>query len=612
MTFSHSHDMPFGAQLLPDGRVRFRLWAPARDAVAVWLEEGATALAMTPQGDGWFELVTDRAKPGMRYRYRFTDGTAVADPASRCQAGDVHEPSVIVDAAAYRWRAVGWHGRPWEETVLYELHTGLFGERGGFSNVQRRLFELAALGVTAVELMPVADFAGSRGWGYDGVLPFAPDRSYGSPDDLKALIDAAHGLGLMIFLDVVYNHFGPEGNYLHQYAPGFFTRRFTTPWGEAIDFSRQPVRDFFIHNALYWIEEFQVDGLRLDAVHAIRDDSETHILTELADRIRGAVGPARHVHLVLENDANQARFLGGGTEGVRSRWYTGQWNDDIHHAYHVLLTGEDTGYYADYADRPMHRLARGLAEGFIYQGDVSAYRDGEVRGEPSAQLPPTAFVNFVQNHDQIGNRAFGERLAVLAKPEACRAAQAVLLLAPHIPMLFMGEEYGETRPFLFFCDFHDELAAAVRRGRRDEFARFPAFSDPAARERIPDPNLESTYEASRLDRSAENAETLAHTKALLAIRHRAIVPRLAGMTGGTATVLLAEGTSLAMQWRLADGSVLHVRANLGDEPASGLPPMPDGEPLYETGPGIAADGAAGRLPPWSVVWALEPNPKGAA
>ena len=401
-------------------------------------------------------------------------------PASRAQADDVHDPSVVVDPRRYAWRNTDWRGRPWRETVLYELHAGVLG---GFRGVARELPRLAALGITAVELMPVNDFPGRRNWGYDGVLPYAPDAAYGTPDELKALVDAAHDHGLMIFLDVVYNHFGPDGNYLSLYAPQFFREDRHTPWGPAIDFRRPEVRGFFTENVLYWLMEYRFDGLRFDAVHAILDQDW---VDEMAAAVRATVEPGRHVHLVLEHH-NDASHLGKDIDA--------QWNDDGHNVLHVLLTGEDGGYYLDYADQPAWKLARCLAEGFIYQGEHSRYT-GEPRGMPSGHLPPTAFVLFLQNHDQIGNRAFGERLTDAGGPAALEAAIALLMLCPQIPLLFMGEESASRTPFLFFTDHRAELADAVREGRRDEFARFPAFADPASRERIPDPNAPETFAAS--------------------------------------------------------------------------------------------------------------------
>jgi maltooligosyltrehalose trehalohydrolase len=350
--------------------------------------------------------------------------------------------------------------------VIYELHVGTFTPEGNFQAIIGKLDYLVDLGVTAIEMMPIADFPGRRNWGYDGVLPFAPDSIYGRPDDLKALVDAAHACGIMVFLDVVYNHFGPDGNYLAAYAPQFFNNNRTTPWGAAINYDgphSRPVRDFAIHNALYWIKEFHLDGLRLDAVHAITDLGPRHLLDELAERVRAAAG-ARHVHLILENEENAATTLLRNARG-QPLHYTAQWNDDLHHVLHVAATGEAAGYYREYKG-DTDKLGRALAEGFAFQGEMMAYR-GKPRGESSAHLPPGAFVAFIQNHDQIGNRAFGDRLGRIAPPEAVRAVAAMYLLAPQTPMLFMGEEWGASHPFPFFCDFGGELSGAVRNGRRE-------------------------------------------------------------------------------------------------------------------------------------------------
>jgi maltooligosyltrehalose trehalohydrolase len=607
----HRHGMPFGAELRADGSTRFRLWAPGAASVELELagSAGQARLAMRRDANGWHELVT-RAAAGTRYRFVVGDGLLVPDPASRCNPDDVHGASEVVDPHAYRWRH-DWRGRPWYEAVVYELHIGTFTPEGTFAAAAARLPALAALGITAVELMPVADFPGARNWGYDGVLPFAPDSSYGRPDELKALIDAAHGHGLMVLLDVVYNHFGPEGNYLHAYCPAFFNPKHQTPWGAAINFDgdgARTVRDFFIHNALYWIEEYCFDGLRLDAIHAIRDDSTPHIVTEIAQALHAGPGRERPVHLVLENDANQSRFLERDADG-RPCAATAQWNDDLHHALHVPLTGEGDGYYADYADAPRERLGRGLAEGFVYQGDASAFRGGEARGEPSAQLPPTAFISFLQTHDQVGNRAFGERLHALSDSTGERAAIAALLLAPHVPMLFMGEEWAASTPFQFFCDFGPELAEAVTRGRREEFGRFAAFADPAVRARIPDPNAPTTFQASKLDWAEREAsphrERLALVRELLALRRQQIVPRLAGArTGGRFEI--ANGV-VCVAWPLAAGATLHLALNLAEADAT-LPRVPPGRCLYTLN-AQPAEGAGGalRMAAWSVRVTLEPG-----
>ncbi|HEX4504857.1 MAG TPA: malto-oligosyltrehalose trehalohydrolase, partial [Alphaproteobacteria bacterium] len=464
----------FGPAVRQDA-THFSLWAPGAHGVTLEIE-GHAPLAMAPQAGGWHEAEAP-AGPGARYRFRLPDGTLVPDPASRFQPDDVHGPSLVTDPDAYDWQCVSWLGRPWEEAVIYELHAGVMG---GYAGVARRLPALARMGITAIELMPIAEVPGMRNWGYDGVLPFAPESSYGTPGELKALIDEAHALGLMVILDVVYNHFGPDGNWLPSYAPTFFREDLHTPWGAGIDFQREEVRRFFIENALYWLGDFRIDGLRLDAVHAI---SEPDWIDEMASEVRAAF-PDRQIHLVLENEGNVAEHM--------RRDVNAQWNDDFHNVMHVLLTGESQAYYQDFAAEPAEKLARALAQGFIYQGEPSPHHNGAPRGNASADLPPTAFVTFLQNHDQIGNRALGERLTKLADPASLRAATALLLLCPQIPLIFMGDELGSTAPFLFFTDFHGDLADAVREGRRREFAKFPAFSDPAQREKIPDPNARST------------------------------------------------------------------------------------------------------------------------
>lgn len=602
-----SHAMPFGSEVRGDGGVRFRLWAPSADKVTLVLERDELPLFPLPQG--WFDVTVAEARAGDRYGFRINDGPLRPDPASRFNPDDVHGASEVIDAAAFDWQDGDWHGRPWQEAVIYELHVGTFTPAGDFAAVVDRLDYLAALGVTAIELMPVADFPGQRNWGYDGVLAFAPDSRYGRPDDLKQLVQRAHQLGLMMLLDVVYNHFGPEGNYLHGYASPFFTRRHTTPWGAAIDFDgrdSRTVRDFFIDNALFWLEEYHFDGLRLDAVHAVHDAGSPDIVEEIAAAVRRGPGRQRNIHLVLENDRNQVRYLARDGDG-RALVASAQWNDDFHHALHVLLTGEHDGYYADYADAPLAQLGRCLAEGFAFQGEVSAYRGGTPRGEPSAGLPPDAFVVFLQNHDQIGNRAFGERLSQLADPAALAAATAILLLAPPPPLLFMGDEFGCQRPFLYFCDFGGELAAAVTAGRRDEFARFDRYADANSRAQLPDPNADATYLACKLDwdclSQPLHGRRLANTRDLLRLRRERIVPRLAGTSGGLARFELLGGTAIAVAWRLGDGSRLALLANLGPE-TSGKLATPAGEVIHLCNL-PERDLIAGRLPPWSVAWFIE-------
>lgn len=614
-TVHYSHPLPFGAQLLDADssddsrpRTRFRLWAPSTHAVALEIEyESSTNVVdLTPSGNGWFESELE-CGAGARYCYRLDDGLLVPDPASRFQPEDVHGPSEVVDARAYAWQHADWRGRPWEEMVIYELHVGALG---GYARVAQRLPQLAALGVTAIELMPVNGFPGQRNWGYDGVLPFAPASAYGRPDDLKALIDCAHGHGLAVLLDVVYNHFGPEGNYLPRYAKSFFRDDVATPWGPAIDFRRIEVREFFCQNALYWLEEYRFDGLRLDAVHAIGDESW---LRELAERARTTVDPERRIHLVLENERNAAGLLQAG--------FDAQWNDDAHHALHVLLTGEQEGYYRAYADKPIEKLARVLSEGFAYQGEPSPTHGGKPRGEPSAHLPPTSFVMFLQNHDQVGNRAFGERLRLLCAPQALLAATGLVLLSPQIPLLFMGEERGSAQPFLYFTDYTGKLADAVREGRSNEFSMFPAFSDPERRARIPDPNALQTFTLSspmqdengqpgdrhvqRIEGSTSERDAWQHFyRSALAVRAKLIAPRLAGAHALGTTLLRTtnghETNALVARWQLGDGETLAVALNLTPD-ALPFTERPDGMVVFETPPRTRDRIDAYQLPPYAFI-----------
>ncbi len=583
------HDMPFGATLEDGGEVRFRLWAPR----ARWLElcldrDGTeTILPMASEGDGWFSLRTRDAGAGSRYRFRIDRRLRVPDPASRFQPADVHGPSEVIDPGAWRWRDADWQGRPWEQAVIYELHVGTFTAGGTFSAARARLDYLAELGVTAIELMPVADFPGRRNWGYDGVLPFAPDSCYGRPDDLKALIEAAHAKGLMVFLDVVYNHFGPEGNYLHHYAPEFFVAGRNTLWGAAINFDgagSRAVRDFFIHNALYWLEEFHFDGLRLDAVHAIFDRSQPHFLEELAERVANGPGARRQVHLVLENGQHSVPYPARPRQALS---YAAQWHDGPHHALHVLLTGEKSGYYIDYAKTPAC--------------DLGCCLTGAQPG-----MPATTFVLFLQNHDQVGNRARGERITALACEAAVKAATAVLLLAPSPPLLFMGEEWAAAQPFPFFCDFAPPLAAAVFAGRRQEFARFAEFADCD----IPDPNAIETFARAVLDWDAlarpPHAQWLRFHRELLRLRAREILPRLPGMPLDSAQFALLSERVLQAEWRLGDGEGLTLLANLSPGPAAGPDRPPFGRLLYSCNVS-AQELTHDPMPAWSVAWFLSSN-----
>ena len=603
------HAMPFGAHPAGDGGALFRLWAPGAATVDLVLGTGADREIRSMPGlpGGWFELALEHVEAGTEYAFEVDRRLVVPDPASR-RNGDVHGPSTFTDPRIFDWPDDGWNGRPWREAVIYELHVGCFTPEGSFAAAIGRLDDLVALGVTAIELMPVADFPGERGWGYDGVLLFAPKAAYGTPDDMKRLVAAAHARGLMVLLDVVYNHFGPDGNYLHAYAPAFFNDDVATPWGPAIDLDGERsrvVRDFFIHNALYWIEEFNLDGLRIDAVHALHDRGAPRFIDELALAIRARAGKQHPVYLVLENELNDAGRLERDPAGL-PRLADAQWNDDTHHALHVIATGETDGYYADFAADPVRLFGRCLAEGFAWQGEPSPYRGGEPRGTRSAHLPPLAFVNATQTHDQVGNRAFGERIATLAaaagREDALRALLACILLAPSPPMLFMGEEWAAGTPFLYFCDYGGELAAAVTRGRRAEFRRFARFSDPQARLRIPDPNAEGTFLRSKLAwderERAPHAGWLALYRDLLGRRHARLVRWLDHAKSG-AMRLPAPGT-LVIAWPLGAGRRWHLRAQLaGHQGPAALAGDLAGDIVYRSHP------PAAQLPAWSVQVALE-------
>jgi malto-oligosyltrehalose trehalohydrolase len=590
----------WGPESLDDGSVRFRLWAPAQRRILLALEEGHE-IPLRPQGDGWHELITTRAHVGSRYRFKLMDGTLVPDPASRFQPDDVMGPSEVTECA-YPWRSRDWRGRPWHSAVIYEVHVGAFTRAGTFAAILERLPHLVELGVTAIQLMPIADFPGRHNWGYDGVLPYAPDSSYGRPEELKALVDAAHSHGLMILLDVVYNHFGPEGNYLAQYAPQFFTDRHHTPWGAAINFDgadARPVRDFFIENALYWLDEFRFDGLRLDAVHHLVDESDTHILRELAVTVRACL-PDRLIHLILENEENEASHLARDGTGTPTR-YTAQWNDDLHHVLHTAASNESHGYYQDYHGDET-KLQRALSEGFAFQGEIMPYR-GSARGEPSARLPPTAFVAFLQNHDQIGNRAFGERLHMIAPAEAFRAITAIYLLLPQIPMLFMGEEWQAAQPFVYFCDFKGALAQAIREGRRKEFARFPAFRACPAERAFPEPDDPATFASAQLDwdavGEARAAAALRRYRRILEVRHRELIPRLPLIGPRAARIERLADFAFRTVWRVGAAEELVLTANLSNETVRSRP-TDLGRLLWTDVPWVND----GTLAPWTVIWSL--------
>jgi malto-oligosyltrehalose trehalohydrolase len=603
-SLTRRHSMEYGAELRSDGKVRFRIWAPAATSIALAIEGLERPIALNGLSGGWHEVIAEKARSGTRYLFELPDGTRVPDPASRFQPTHVHGPSEVIDPTEFNWNDFTWQNRPWSEAVVYELHVGTFTDDGTLVAAVEKLDHLVLLGVTAIEIMPVADFPGKRNWGYDGVLLYAPDSSYGRPEDFKWFIEQAHLRGLMVILDVVYNHFGPDGNFIPKYAPQLFTDHHKTPWGDAVNYDSdgsEVVREFVIQNALYSIEEFHLDGLRLDAAHAIKDDSRKHLLNELAERIRKAAAP-RPVHLILENEDNRVELLRRAERGEPIT-YTAQWNDDMHHVLHTAATLESDGYYGDYKD-DTEKLGRALAEGFAFQGEIMRARNS-VRGGPSAELPPGAFVAFMQNHDQIGNRAFGERINAIASQEAVHAIAAIYLLLPQTPMLFMGEEWGSSKPFPFFCDFAGELGDLVRKGRREEFANFPEFQDPEQRERIPDPQAIETFNAAKLDwqqiKEEVHSQWLDWYTRILKVRRGLVVPYVGQMTGDAGSYeVLGIGAVVVRFWNSSQDRQLMLAANLSDDATDGFPEV-SGQTVWREGP--KQNGS--QMRPWSVRWSFE-------
>ncbi|TBN41845.1 malto-oligosyltrehalose trehalohydrolase [Paracoccus subflavus] len=529
-----------------------RIWAPDARKVGLILDD--REVPMTGQPDG-FWAASVPARVGSRYLFR-VDGQDIPDPASRLQSGDVHSPSVVTRPRSPR---SGWQGRDWSEAAIYELHLGTFTPEGTLAAAAGRLADLAGLGITAIEIMPVGQFPGTRGWGYDGVLPFALHPAYGSPDDLHDFVDHAHSLGLMVFLDLVMNHFGPEGAYLHLGAPRFFDETRHTPWGAAIDFSQPAVREFWTQCGEYWVGEYGLDGLRLDAVHQITGPGADDFLRQFAPRIR-AVDPSRPIHLIVEDERNEPHLRQAGFDAA--------WNDDFHHAVHVHLTGEADGYYASFADDPFADLCLALERGHVEEGQDRPGRDGP-RGQSCGHLPPTAFVNATQTHDQVGNRALGERLLSLAHTDAVRTAYALLLVAPYVPMIFMGEERGATTPFLFCADFSGDLADAIRKGRAAEFAGIATLGAG-----VPDPLSPDTFARSRLDWSdtSEARDWQDLTRRALRFRSDHVVPLLKSGRSGPASVTRIGPSALQASWPFQTGT-LDLWLSLGRaEPGLNAPP----------------------------------------
>jgi maltooligosyltrehalose trehalohydrolase len=566
-----------GAVRAPDGSVLFRVWAPLAERVSLHLlDPDDRLIELAAEDRGYFAACVPSVAPGARYTYRLDGAAEWPDPASRCQPAGVHGPSQVLDAA-FAWRDQEWRGLPLAEYVLYELHVGTFTPEGSFAAIIPLLDELKALGVTAIELMPVAQFPGERNWGYDGVYPWSVHPAYGGAAGLKRLVDACHRRGLAVVLDVVYNHLGPEGNYLGQYGP-YFTDRYKTPWGSAVNVDgpdSDPVRHYLIANALRWLDEFHIDALRIDAVHAILDFSARPMLAELAAAVadlRSRQG--RQIFLIAESDLNDPRLVTPPASGGYG--LDAQWSDDFHHALHSLVTGESDGYYADFAAadpaRRFHYLSRAFRDGFVYAGDYSPHRRRR-HGAPAGAIRAEQLVVCAQNHDQVGNRMLGERLAALAPFPALKLAAGTLLLAPFVPLLFMGEEYGETAPFQYFVDHSDpDLIAAVRRGRREEFAAF------AWQGEAPDPQSIETFQRSRLNRDLARSgrhQALRDWYAEL-LRLRRSVPALRTLSRDQLAVYSFDEAGVLALLRWEGGSSAGWAANFSADEAAVELPLPAG------------------------------------
>ncbi len=577
--------LPFGAEPTPDG-VHFRAWAPAASTLDIVLERDKRVLALEPEAGGWFSGSARGLAAGALYRLRADGGRPVPDPASRFQPDGPHGPSQVVDPSAFAWTDAAWRGATLPGQVLYELHVGTFTREGTFAAAARELPRLADVGITCVELMPLADYPGRFGWGYDGVNLFAPCRNYGTPDDVRRFVDRAHALGLAVILDVVYNHFGPDGNYVPGLAPPIVSRRHTTDWGDAINFDDEgsgPVRSFFVANAGYWVEEFHFDGLRLDATQDIHDDSGTHIVADIGRRVREAAR-GRETIVLAENEPQDARLARPEAQGGLG--LDGLWNDDFHHAAVVALTGRSTAYYTDYRGAPQEFVSA-LKWGYLYQGQRYAWQKKR-RGAPAWGLPASSFVSYVENHDQVSNCGLGKRVRALSNPGSYRAVMAVLLLGPGTPLLFQGQEYGATTPFRFFADHGPELAPLVAKGRREFLAQFPETA--TMLERVPDPHDPATFESCRLDPAEreQNGDFTRMVRDLLRLRREEKAFREQDRDHFDGAVLGEH--AFVLRYFQRDGDRLLV-VNLGRD----LDLVPAPEPLL-------APPAGAR---WAVLWSSE-------
>lgn len=549
-----------------DRGTRFRVWAPNVSSVSLSLIGESTGIPMDPEPKGYFSASL-AAGPGTLYFYILNGDQLRPDPASRFQPEGVHGPSQVVDPSEFEWEDQDWKGIPMEEMVIYEIHVGTFTTEGTFDRIISHLEYLKNdLGVTAIELMPVAQFPGERNWGYDGTYLYAPQNSYGGPLGLRRLINACHLNGLAVVLDVVYNHLGPEGNYLRDFGP-YFTDRYKTPWGPAINFDgpwSDEVRRFFIHNALYWVTEYHMDGLRIDAVHGIFDFSARHILFDIPEAVhRQARRLGRKVAVIAESDLNDVRVINSSTRGGYG--LDAQWNDDFHHCVHTLLTGERSGYYQDFGETD--QLVKALNEGFVYSGQYSSHRKRR-HGSSSKHLPPAKFVVCSQNHDQVGNRMEGDRLSKLVPFEALKLAAGIVLLSPYIPLLFMGEEYGEKAPFQYFVSHSDqELVEAVRTGRKEEFEAFQWEGE------VPDPQDEATFLRSKIDlglhQQGNHKVLFGFYKGLIRLRKE--VPSLAVLTRKNMEILRFEGTKTVLMMRRYSGDQTISMFNFDGKPSEAKP-----------------------------------------
>ena len=588
-TASLQRRLHIGAEVLADGGVHFRVWAPLCQKVEIIIDS-RTVIKLDAEPNGYFSVHSSRAKAGDLYRYRLeSSANLVPDPASRFQPEGPLGPSMIIDPARFLWHDTGWKGVKIEGQVIYEMHIGTFTVEGTWKAAGQQLKALKDLGVTVLEIMPVHDFCGRYGWGYDGVDFFAPTRLYGSPDDFRAFVDDAHGLGLGVILDVVYNHAGPTGNYLKDFSPDYFTDRYSTDWGEALNFDGSnagPVREFFASNAGYWIDEFHLDGLRLDATQNIYDASKVHILAEITNRVRQAAA-GRSTIVVAENEPQDVRLI----QSLESAGYgmDALWNDDFHHSAMVALTGHNEAYYSDHRGTPQEFVSA-AKRGFLYQGQYYSWQR-QRRGTWTGGLKPAAFIHFLQNHDQVANLGLGQRVDQMSHPGAYRAMTALFLLSPQTPMLFQGQEFAASSPFVFFADHDSGLGSKVKEGRLEFFKQFPSLANPDMQTRLPDPNEPGSFESCRLDFSERERhhETYALHRDLLSLRHNDPVIK-AQRHGAVDGAVLANDVFI-LRFFAEDGNDRLLLVNLGID--CSLTPAP--EPLLASPAGST----------WQLLWSSE-------